>query len=53
MFYRVKVYLYGHLSYTIIKDTEADVWEVTTSLREKHGEDVEFIIEEVKAWQKE
>ena len=50
MIYRIKVYLYGHLSYTIIKDTEADCWEVTTKLREKHGEDVDFIIEEVKIY---
>lgn len=47
MVYRIKVYLYGHLSYTIIKDTEADAWEITTELRAKHGNDVDFIVEEV------
>lgn len=50
MRYRIKVYLYNHLSYTIIKDTEADVWEETTALRERYGEDVDFIIEEVQLY---
>lgn len=52
MVYRIKVYLYGHLSYTIIKDTEADAWDITTELRAKHGNDVEFIVEEVNLYGK-
>lgn len=52
MVYRIKVYLYGHLSYTIIKDTEAEAWDVTTELRDKHGNDIEFIVEEVKLYGK-
>ena len=52
MIYRIKVYLYGHLSYTIIKDTEAEGWDITTELREKHGDCIEFIVEEVKLYGK-
>lgn len=47
MVYRIKVYLYGHLSYSIIKDMKAECWDVTTALREKYGTDVDFIVEEV------
>ena len=47
MVYRIIVYLFGHLSYSIIKDTEAECWDVTTALREKYGTDVDFIVEEV------
>ena len=47
MVYRIKVYLFGHLSYSIIKDTEAECWDTTTALREKYGTDVDFIVEEV------
>lgn len=45
--YRIKVYLYGHLNFTIIRDNEADVWDETTKLREKYDNMVDFIVEEV------
>lgn len=50
MRYRIKVYLYNYLTYTIIKDTEADVWDETTALKERYGDDVEFIVEEVQLY---
>ena len=41
------MYLFGHLKYSIIKDTEAECWDTTTALREKYGNNVDFIVEEI------